>query len=76
MWVASTTGSTKVLSASSVSFCKYFEAFGAVNECRLVCDKVTKRSRGFGFVTYIDRAVAEAVLSKRHSINGSNVTDT
>jgi RNA recognition motif-containing protein len=56
------------------SFSNYFQGFGAVNECRLVCDKVTKRSRGFGFVTYIDRAVAEKVLQKKHSINGSNVT--
>ena len=36
-----------------------FEKFGAITEAKVITDRATGRSRGFGFVTFSDDAAAE-----------------
>uniref|UniRef100_A0A3Q2D7Q1 Musashi RNA binding protein 1a n=1 Tax=Cyprinodon variegatus TaxID=28743 RepID=A0A3Q2D7Q1_CYPVA len=49
---------------------EYFCKFGEVKECMVMRDPVTKRSRGFGFVTYADQAGVEKVLAQnRHELD-------
>eukprot|EP00041_Stephanoeca_diplocostata_P018138 m.378280 g.378280 ORF g.378280 m.378280 type:complete len:673 (+) comp20929_c0_seq1:197-2215(+) len=43
---------------------QYFGQFGAVSECQVMCDPNHGRSRGFGFVTFVDPAVAAEVSQK------------
>lgn len=39
-----------------------FEQFGEVVEAKVICDQYTGRSRGFGFVTFVDgAAMSEAI---------------
>jgi len=43
---------------------KAFESFGEVTEAKIITDRETGRSRGFGFVTFADAADAMAAISK------------
>ena len=49
-----------------------FEQHGAVNEVRLMMDRMTGKSRGFAFVTMNDDAQANAAMSalNGHQLNG------
>mmetsp|Transcript_28113 Transcript_28113/g.51203 ORF Transcript_28113/g.51203 Transcript_28113/m.51203 type:complete len:342 (-) Transcript_28113:780-1805(-) len=47
-------------------FHAFFEQFGTVIDSVVMMDRETKRSRGFGFVTFQDEAVAKNVLSMGH----------
>lgn len=48
----------------------YFEKFGAVSECMIMKDAITKRSRGFGFITYSDPNSVEKVLEvEKHTLD-------
>lgn len=49
---------------------KHFEAVGAVEEANVLMDKMTGRSRGFGFVTMSDDSAAEEAITK---LNGSEL---
>lgn len=49
---------------------KHFEQVGAVEEATVLTDKMTGRSRGFGFVTMTNDADADAAVSK---LNGSDL---
>lgn len=40
----------------------YFRSFGEIKECMIMRDPLTKRSRGFGFVTFSDPSSVEKVL--------------
>lgn len=53
-----------------------FSQAGAVNETILINDKMTGRSRGFGFVTMSDSAGAAAATSKFNGmeLQGRNLT--
>nr|BAL68142.1 RNA-binding protein Musashi homolog 1 L+35bp [Danio rerio] len=61
----------------------YFCKFGEVKESMVMRDPVTKRSRGFGFVTFVDQAGVDKVLAQtRHELDSktewcslSNVVD-
>ena len=41
-----------------------FAAFGEVTEAKVITDRETGRSRGFGFVTFADESVVSAAMSK------------
>ena len=41
-----------------------FEKFGAVSEVRVITDRETGRSRGFGFVTFEDSNSANSAISE------------
>ena len=41
-----------------------FEAIGAVEEVKIVTDYETGRSKGFGFVTFVDAAHASEAVSQ------------
>ena len=43
------------------SLLDYFRRFGAVSDCVIMRDRTTGHPRGFGFVTYDDKEVAERV---------------
>ena len=55
------------------TFQKYFGKFGKMLECRVVLDKYSLKSRGFGFVTYSDMKVAEKVMSQRLKLFGKEI---
>ena len=47
---------------------QYFAQFGTVVDARLMFDRVTGRSRGFGFVTFEKPETVDSVLVQRHII--------
>lgn len=53
-----------------------FAPFGEVREVALIQDKITNRSRGFGFVTMGTAQSAEAAIAALHEKNvaGRNLT--
>ena len=42
---------------------KAFSSFGTIEEARVITDRETGRSRGFGFVTFADENDAQKALS-------------
>uniref|UniRef100_UPI00398EAFCC RNA-binding protein Musashi homolog 1-like isoform X2 n=1 Tax=Pristiophorus japonicus TaxID=55135 RepID=UPI00398EAFCC len=53
---------------------EYFCKFGDVKECMVMRDPVTKRSRGFGFVTFVDQAGVDKVLAQpRHELDSKTM---
>ena len=42
---------------------QHFESYGAVKRARIVLDKETNRSRGFGFIEFQNDADAQAALA-------------
>ncbi|KAG7479406.1 RNA-binding protein Musashi-like 2-like isoform X2 [Solea senegalensis] len=42
----------------------YFSKFGEIRECMVMRDPTTKRSRGFGFITFADAAGVDKVLAQ------------
>ncbi|KAA8594378.1 hypothetical protein FQN60_005212 [Etheostoma spectabile] len=44
----------------------YFSKFGEIRECMVMRDPTTKRSRGFGFITFADAASVDKVLAHSH----------
>lgn len=55
------------------SFLKFFEQFGEVIDSVVMIDRATKRSRGFGFITFAKEEVAVSLLT---SIPGKTGTVT
>uniref|UniRef100_A0A8C8J5R5 Musashi RNA-binding protein 2b n=1 Tax=Oncorhynchus tshawytscha TaxID=74940 RepID=A0A8C8J5R5_ONCTS len=53
----------------------YFTKFGEIRECMVMRDPTTKRSRGFGFVTYVDAASVDNVLAQPHHELDSKTID-
>lgn len=45
-----------------------FTAYGSVNSARIIMDKLTSRSKGFGFVDMADDAAAQKAIRE---LNGS-----
>lgn len=41
-----------------------FENFGPIEEAKVITDRDTGRSRGFGFVTYTDAAAAQTAIKE------------
>jgi RNA recognition motif-containing protein len=52
---------------------RYFENYGTVTEAFISLNRTTGTSRGFGFVTFEDPAVAERVVTSKHTIDRRNV---
>ncbi|KAL6034311.1 hypothetical protein STEG23_003621, partial [Scotinomys teguina] len=52
----------------------YFSKFGEIRECMVMRDPTTKRSRGFGFVTFADPASVDKVLGQPHHELDSKTT--
>ncbi|XP_047142543.1 RNA-binding protein Musashi homolog 1 isoform X2 [Hydra vulgaris] len=53
---------------------RYFEKFGEVKESVVMRDSVTKRSRGFGFVRFVDpKSVDQVQSSCPHIIDGKKI---
>jgi len=61
--------------ATKETLTEYFSQFGEVSDSIIMLDNVTGRSRGFGFVTFLDQMCVDDVLahSSKHSINGKVV---
>lgn len=53
----------------------YFEKFGAVSECMIMKDAITKRSRGFGFITFSDPASVDKVIELEKHILDEKAID-
>ncbi|KAM7399915.1 hypothetical protein PAMP_019151 [Pampus punctatissimus] len=53
----------------------YFNTFGEIRECMVMRDPTTKRSRGFGFVTFADAASVDTVLAQPHHELDSKMID-
>ena len=49
---------------------EYFEEYGEVTSAKVITDKFTNRSRGFGFVEMSDNAAAEKAIKE---LNGAVV---
>eukprot|EP01038_Epipyxis_sp_PR26KG_P013888 gene13888-18625_t len=53
---------------------KYFKTYGAVQDAVVMKDPVTKRSRGFGFITFCDvNSVDNALAHEPHTIDARKV---
>tara|TARA_B110001452_G_scaffold125061_1_gene103714 strand:+ start:1051 stop:1395 length:345 start_codon:yes stop_codon:yes gene_type:complete len=53
----------------------HFAGYGTVKDAVIMLDRVTNRSRGFGFVIFVDPASVTAVLDEQqyHEIGGRKV---
>jgi RNA-binding protein Musashi len=51
----------------------YFSQFGEVQECTVMRDGATGRSRGFGFLTFRDAKTVNTVMVKEHYLDGKIV---
>ncbi|EDL15849.1 Musashi homolog 2 (Drosophila), isoform CRA_d, partial [Mus musculus] len=60
---------------STDSLRDYFSKFGEIRECMVMRDPTTKRSRGFGFVTFADPASVDKVLGQPHHELDSKTID-
>ena len=55
---------------------KAFAACGEISEAKVITDRDTGRSRGFGFVTFVRDEDAKTAISKMHgtSLDGRTIT--
>lgn len=53
-----------------------FARFGAVSEAKVITDRNTNRSRGFGFVTFEDDSAAEKAIAEMNgtTLDGREIT--
>lgn len=61
------------LTTTLESLHQYFSQFGEVQECTVMRDGATGRSRGFGFLTFKDPKVVNTVMVKEHFLDGKIV---
>ena len=55
---------------STESLKTYFSRFGELTDCMVMKDPVTNKSRGFGFLTFVDPKNVDAVLKEDHYLDG------
>ena len=55
---------------------KAFESYGEITEAKVITDRDSERSRGFGFVTFVNDEDAKTAISKMHGANldGRSIT--
>ena len=55
---------------------KAFAVFGEITEAKVITDRDTGRSRGYGFVTFAQDEDAKTAISKMHgtSLDGRTIT--
>lgn len=54
---------------------KYFKQYGVVQDAVVMKDPVSKRSRGFGFITFVDiNSVDSALADEPHTIDARKVS--
>lgn len=59
---------------SPESLKEYFSKFGEISEVMVMKDPTTRRSRGFGFVTFCDPASVDKVLAQgTHELDGKKI---
>uniref|UniRef100_A0A8D8VDH9 RNA-binding protein Musashi homolog Rbp6 n=3 Tax=Cacopsylla melanoneura TaxID=428564 RepID=A0A8D8VDH9_9HEMI len=59
---------------SPESLREYFSKFGEITEVMVMKDPTTRRSRGFGFVTFADPSSVDKVLSQNvHELDGKKI---
>ena len=57
------------------SLSDFFIQWGELTDCVVMQDPTTKRSRGFGFVTFKEAAMVDKCMSQRpHKVHNSNNT--
>lgn len=61
------------LNTSKESLKEHFEAYGEIVDAVVMRDATTKRSRGFGFVTYAELKSVDDCLSDKHVVDGREV---
>ena len=53
---------------------RYFKQYGAVQDAAVMKDPISKRSRGFGFITFTDlNSVDHALAHEPHTIDSRKV---
>ncbi|TGK01818.1 RNA-binding protein [Leptospira langatensis] len=62
-------------STTDLTLRQVFETHGAIQEANIVVDRETGRSRGFGFVTFVDQHSAKSALSELNGkdLDGRNI---
>jgi len=60
-------------SLGDADFRAHFERFGPVSDAVVMVDRSTQRSRGFGFVTFVEESSARACAATRHELHGKFV---
>jgi len=59
---------------TEASFRAFFEKFGRLTDSVIMHDHITRRPRGFGFVTFAERRSVDALLSKQyHDFHGRRI---
>ncbi|KAF9620963.1 hypothetical protein IFM89_015785 [Coptis chinensis] len=57
--------------AQSETMCRYFDQFGDILEAVVITDRITRRSKGYGFLTFRDpEAIKRACLDPSSVIDG------
>lgn len=51
----------------------YFEQFGDIREVVIMRDKLSGRSRGFGFVSFMNKDAVDSATQQDHVLDGRNV---
>ncbi|KAG0351969.1 hypothetical protein BGZ54_003007, partial [Gamsiella multidivaricata] len=51
----------------------YFSQYGELTDCMVMKDPVTNKSRGFGFLTFVDPKNVDAVLKEDHHLDGKMI---
>ncbi len=54
----------------------YFEQFGDIREVVIMRDKLSGRSRGFGFVSFMTKDAVDRATQQDHVLDGRNVCYT
>ncbi|KAG0003379.1 hypothetical protein BGZ79_001009 [Entomortierella chlamydospora] len=51
----------------------YFSRYGELTDCMVMKDPMTNKSRGFGFLTFLDPKHVDAVLKEDHYLDGKMI---